>query len=273
MTDHCDPFSPLPTEMIFSIIEEAASQKETALTLCLVSKAVYNITKPVLYHSVQVKWYNFQRFHQWFFNFSPLDPHKHNRSLIRDLTIACRASYLFRIVDTCDRLDRLVCSADIIECTRTKSRPKELIICADNDTSTLYGGYVPPGAFAESVTHLYVNQAVLGPRFVETVRHLECVEYVGVSLVTMRDPGEGVASGVLGLLDIKRLAGVFVYDGSTIITSVWRRLAKVEDKRLVVAIQAVVGWNVDPARTVCSGGSPWETMKEFEGWRKDVERF
>src|ERR1700753_398942 len=141
MTDHCDPFPPLPTETIVSIIETAAIQRETALNLCLVSKGVYNLIKPILYHSIQVEWYNFQRFHQWFFNYSPIDPHKHHRSLIRDLTIVCRASYLFRIVDTCDRLDRLVCSADIVECTKTKSRPKELIICTDNDTSTLYGGY------------------------------------------------------------------------------------------------------------------------------------
>jgi len=148
MTDHCNPFPPLPTETIISIIKEAASQRETALNLCLVSKAVYDLIKPILYRSVRVKWYNFQRFHQWFFNFSPIDPHKRHRSLIRDLTIVCQASYLFRIVDTCDKLDRLVCSADITESTRTKSRPKELIICADNDTSTLYGGYIPLGAFA-----------------------------------------------------------------------------------------------------------------------------
>ena len=272
MTDHCDPFPPLPAETIISIIEEAASQKETALNLCLVSKAIYNLIKPILYHSVQVKWYNFQRFHQWFFNFSPIDPHKHHRSLIRDLTIVCRASYLFRVVDTCDQLDRLVCSADIVECTRTKSRPKELIIYASNETSTLYGGYTPPSALAESVTHLYVNLAVLGPRFVETVESMKCVKYVGVSLITMHDPDaeEEVAYGILGLLDIERLVRVFAYDRSTIVTSIWRRLAKVEDKRLVVAIQAVVDWDADPAQAACSGVSPWKRMKGLEGWRKDV---
>ena len=199
MSDHCDPFPPLPTETTISIIEAAANQRETALNLCLVSKEVYNLVKPILYHSVQVKWYNFQRFHQWFFNFSPIDPHKHHRSLIRDLTIVCRASYLFRIVDTCDRLERLVCNADVIECTRTKSRPKELVICADNDTSTLYGGYIPPGAFAESVTHLYVNLPVLGLKFVETVEGMRCIKYVGMSLMTMGDSPEveeGLAHGI-----------------------------------------------------------------------------
>ena len=274
MTDHCDPFPPLPTETIIAIMEEAASQKETALNLCLVSKSVYNLIKPILYHSIQVKWYNFQRFHQWFFNFSPIDPHKYHRSLIRDLTIVCRASYLFRVVDTCDRLDRLVCSADIVECTRTKSRPKELIIYASNCTSTFYGGYTHPGAFAQSVTHLYVNLAILGPKFVETVECMECVKYVGVSLTT-NDPDveEGVAYGIPGLLDIERLAGIFVYDRSTTIAGIWKRLAKVEDKRLVVAIQAVVDWDADPAQGACSGASPWEKMKGLEDWRNDVEGF
>lgn len=274
MTDRycCSPFPPLPVETVISIIEEAASQKETALNLCLVSKAVYNLTKPTLYHSVRVNLYNFHRFHRWFFNFSPIDPRKRHRSLIRDLTIVCRASYLFRIVDMCDRLDRLVCSADIMECTKTKSRPKELIIYANNDTSTLYGGYTPPGAFTESVTHLYVNLAILGPGFVETVERMERLKYVGVSLVVIHDPEaeEGVANGILGLLDIERLAGIFAYDRSATVAGVWRRLAKVEDKRLVVAIQAVVDWDMDPAGAACSGASPWEMIKELEGWRKDV---
>ena len=275
MTDHCDPFPPLPTETIISIMEEAASRKETALNLCLVSKSVYNLIKPILYHSIQVKWYNFERFHKWFFNFSPIDPDKLHRSLIRDLTIVCRASYLFRIVDTCDRLDRLVCSADVMECSRTKSRPKELILCANNDTSTFYGGYKPPGAFVESVTHIYVNLAVLGPRFIETVESMKCVKYVGVSLVTMHDPDaeEGVVYGIQGLLDIERLAGILVYDRSTTVTGIWKRLAKVGDKRLVVAIQAVVDWDLDPAHAACSGASPWEKMEGLEGWRKDVEGF
>jgi len=274
MADRCNPFPPLPTETIISIMEEAASQKaDTALNLCLVSKPIYNLIKPILYHSIRVKWYNFQRFHRWFFNFSPIDPHKHHRSLIRDLTIVCRASYLFRIVDMCDRLERLVCSADISECTRTKSRPKELIIYTNNDTSTFYGGHTPPGAFAESVTHLYVNLAVLGPRFIQTVECMRSVEYVGVSLMTAQDPEaeEGVACGILALLDIERLAGIFVYDRSTVITGIWKRLAKVDDKRLVVAIQAVVDWNTDPSHAACSGESPWEKMKGLEGWRKDVE--
>jgi len=275
MTDHCDTFPPLPTETIFSIIEEAASQKATALNLCLVSKAVYNLIKPILYHSIQVRWYNSQRFHRWFFNFSPIDPHKHHRSLVRDLTIVCRGSCLFRIVDACDRLDRLVCSADIMECTRTRSRPKELIICTDNDTSTLYGGYIPPGAFANSVTHLYVNLPVLGPRFVETVEGMQCVKYVGASLITIHDPEreEWVAHGILDLLDIERLAGIFVYDRSTTVASIWKRLARVEDKRLLVAIEAVVDWHVDPAYAACSGASPWEKMRGLEGWRKDIEGF
>lgn len=187
----------------------------------------------------------------------------------------CRASYLFRIVDTCDKLDRLVCSADIVESTRTKSRPKELIICADNDTSTLYGGYIPPGVFTESVTHLYVNLPVLGPKFVETVEGMKCVEYLGVSLITVRDPGaeEGVIYGILGLLDIERLAGIFVYDRSTTIAGVWKRLAKVEDKRLVVAIQAVVDWEADPVHAACSGVSPWEKMKGVGDWRKGISGF
>lgn len=274
MTDHCGPFPPLPTETIISIIEAAAGQTETALNLCLVSKAIYNLVKPILYHSVQVRWHNFQRFHQWFFNFSPIDPHKHHRSLIRDLTIVCRASYLFRVVDTCDRLDRLVCSADIMECTRTKSRPKELIICADNNTSTLYGGYIPPGAFTESVTHLYVNLPVLGPKFVKTVEDMKSVKCVGVSLMTMHNPeAEGVAHGILGLLGVERLDGIFVYDSSTTVTGIWERLAKVEDKRLVVAIQAVVNWDADPVHGACFGASPWDKMKGLEGWRKDFEGF
>ena len=275
MSNHCDPFPPLPTETIISIIEAAASQRETALSLCLVSKAVYNLAKPILYHSVQVDWSNFQRFHQWFFSFSPIDPHKHHRSLIRDLTIVCQASYLFRIVDTCDRLDRLVCSADVVECTRTKSRPKELIICTGNDTSTLYGGYTPPKAFAESVTHLYVNLAVLGPRFVETVGEMRSVKYVGVSLIRTWDPEveEGVIRGILGLLDIERLDGIFAYDVSTTVTDTWKRLVKVKDRRLVVAMQAVVDWGVDPAHAACSGVSPWEKMKGLENWREDVEGF
>jgi len=259
MTDHCDPFPPFPTETIISIIETAAKERDTALNLCLVSKAVYSLIKPILYHSIQVKWYNFQRFHQWFFSFSPIDPYKHHRSLIRDLTIVCLASYLFRIVDTCDKLDRLVCSADVVECTSTKSRPRELIICTDNETLTLYGGHIHPGVVTESVTHLYVNLPVLG-----------------VSLrITMGDPGaeEGVIDGMLGLLDIERLAGIFVYDRSTTITGVWERLAKVEDKRLVVAIQAVVDWKVDPVRAACSGVSPWEKMKELEDWRRGVSDF
>ena len=273
MTDHChDPFPPLPTEMIISIMETAARRRETALSLCLVSKTVYNLIKPILYHSIQVKWNNFQRFHRWYFHFSPIDPHKYHRSLIRDLTIVCRASYLFRIVDTCDNLDRLVCSADIAECTNTKSRPKELIIFTDNDTSTLYGGYVAPGLFAESVTHLYVNLPVLGPKFVKTVEGMKSIKYVGASLMTMGDPEgeEGVIDGILGLLDIERLAGIFVYDRSASITGVWKRLAKVADKRLVVAMQAVVDWKVDPVIAACSGVSPWEKMKGLEDWRKDV---
>jgi len=275
MTDHYHPFPPLPTETIISIIEAAASQKSTALNLCLVSKTVYNLIKPILYHSIRIKWYNFQRFHQWFFNFSPIDPHKHHRSLIRDLTVVCRASYLFRIVDMCDRLDRLVCSADLAECTRSKSRPKELIIYTGNDTSTLYGGYTPLGAFAESVTHLYVNLAVLGPRFTETVEEMKSVEHVGVSLTATHDPEveEGVVYGILGLLDIERLAGIFVYDRSPVVARIWKRLAKVSDRRLVVAIQAVVDWDMDPGHAACSGESPWEKMKGLEGWRKDVEDF
>lgn len=278
MNGHCDPgpFPPLPTETIISIMETAAGQRETALILCLVSKAVYNLIKPILYHSIQIKWYNFQRFHRWFFNFSPIDPQKHHRSLIRNLTIVCRDSYLFRIVDTCDKLDRLVCSADIVECTRTKSRPKELIVCADNNTSTLYGGYTPPGVFTECVTHLYVNQPVLGPKFVETVEGMRCIKYLGMSLITMDGPEveKGVIDGMLGLLDIERLEGVFVYDRSTTVTSVWKRLAKVKDGRLVVAIQAIVDWEVDPVYAACSAGvSPWEKMKEMGDWRRDISRF
>jgi hypothetical protein len=275
MTDHCDPFPPLPTETIISIIETAARQRETALNLCLVSKTVYDLIKPILYRSIQVKWYNFQRFHRWFFNFSPIDPYKHHRSLIRDLTIACRASYLFRVVDTCDNLDRLVCSADIAQCTRTKSRPKELIICTDNDTSTFYGGYIAPGVVAQSVTHLYVNLPVLGQKFVETVERMKCVSYVGASLMTVGNPEaeEGVIDGILGLLSIERLVGIFEYDRSASITGVWKRLAKVEDKRLVVAIQAVVDWEMDPVYAACSGVSPWEKMKGLEDWRKGVSGF
>ena len=161
-----------------------------------------------------------------------------------------------------------------MERTRTKSRPKELIVCTDNDTSTLYGGYIPLGAFAESVTRLYVNLPVLGPRFVETVEEMKCIKYVGMSLMMMGDSPEaeeGVAHGILGLLDIERLAGIFVYDRSTIIVGIWKRLAKVVDQRLVVAIQAVVDWDVDPVCAACSGESPWEKMKGLEGWRKDVE--
>lgn len=275
MTDHRNPFPPLPTETVISIIETAASQRETALNLCLVSKAVYNLIKPILYRSIQVEWNNFQRFHRWFFTFSPIDPHKHSRSLIRDLTIVCRASCLFRIVDTCNNLDRLVCSADILECTRTKSRPKELIICTDNDSSTFYGGYIPPGVFTESVTHLYVNLPVLGPRFVETVEGMEGVRYVGMSLATMRDPGaeERVIDGILGLVDIKRLAVIFAYDRSTTITDTWKRLAKVDDKRVVVAIQAVVNWEVDPVHAACSGVSPWEKVGGLKDWRTDITGF
>jgi len=162
-----------------------------------------------------------------------------------------------------------------MECTRTKSRPKELIIWTDNDTSTLYGGSIHPGVFTESVTHLYVNAPVLGPRFVETVERMECVKYVGMSLMRMRDPEaeEEMVHGILGLLDIEKLAGVFVYDRSTTVTGIWKRLAKVEDKRLVVAIQAVVDWAADPVNGACSGESPWEKMKGLEGWRKDVESF
>ena len=187
----------------------------------------------------------------------------------------CRASYLFQIVDTCDKLDRLVCSADIVEYTSTKSRPKELIICADNDTLTLYGGYIAPGVFTESVTHLYVNLPVMGQKFVEAVEDMKCVKYLGVSLITMRDPGaeEGVIDGILRLLDIERLAGIFVYDRSTTITGVWKRLAKVEDKRLVVRIQAVVDWEVDPVHAACSGMSPWEKMKGLDDWRMGVSDF
>ena len=145
----------------------------------------------------------------------------------------------------------------------------------NNDTSTLYGGYTPPGAFARSVTHLYVNLAVLGPRFVETVECMRNVKYLGMSLITAHDPGaeEEEACGILELLDIERLAGIFVYDRSTVVTGIWRRLAKVDDKRLVVAIQAVVDWDMDPAHAACSGASPWEKMKGLEGWRKDVEGF
>lgn len=276
MTDHCDPFPSLPTETIIFIMETAAArQRETALNLCLVSKTVYNFIKPILYHSIQVEWCNFQRFYQWFFHFSPIDPHKYHRSLIRDLTIVYRASCLFRIVDTCDKLDRLVCSADIVECTRTNSRPKELIVCTDNDTSTFYGGYVLPGVFTEFVTHLYVNLPVLGPKFVETVEGMKCVKYLGVSLITTRDPGEeeAVVEGIIGLVDIERLAAIFVYDRSTTSAGVWKRLTKVEDKRLVVAIQAVVNWEADPAHAACSGVSPWEMMKGLENWRRDVSGF
>lgn len=132
-----------------------------------------------------------------------------------------------------------------------------------------------PGAFAESVTHLYVNLPVLGPKFVETVEGMKCVKYVGASLGTTRDPEaeEGVIDGILGLLDIERLERIFMYDRSTSTTDVWKRLAKVGDKRLVVAIQAVVNWEVDPAHAACSGVSPWEKMEGLEDWRKDVAGF
>lgn len=160
-----------------------------------------------------------------------------------------------------------------MDCTKTESRPRELIVSESNDTSTLYGGDIPPGNFAESVTHLYVNSPVLGPKFVETVKGMECVKYLGVSLRATKDPGEQerMAEEILELLDIKRLVGIFVYDRSTTVADIWKRLAKVSDRRLVVAMQAVVDWDVDPASTTCSGVSPWEKMKGLEGWRKDVE--
>lgn len=101
---------------------------------------------------------------------------------------------------------------------------------------------------------------------------MERVKYVGMSLITMRAPEaeEEVVDGVLGLLDIEGLAGIFVHDRSDAITGVWKRLANVEDKRLVVAMQAVVGWVIDPVRAAYSGISPWEKMKGLEDWRKDV---
>lgn len=274
MSDHDDPFPPLPTETIITIIEVAATQRATALNLCLVSKTVYNLVKPIFYHSVQVQRYNYTRFHRWFFTYSPIDPNKHHRSLIRDLTVECRvSSYLLHVVNICDRLDRLVCSADIVDCTRTESRPRELVVSESNDTSALYGGDVPPGDFSESVTHLYVNSPVLGPTFVETVNGMKSVKYLGVSLTATSDPREQerIAEGILGLLDIRRLAGIFVYDRSTAVADIWRRLAKVSDRRLVVAVQAVVDWDVDPASAAYSGVSPWEKMKGLEGWRKDIE--
>ena len=100
---------------------------------------------------------------------------------------------------------------------------------------------------------------------------MKCVKYVGVALAIRHSLEEEDTQGILGLLDIERLAGIFVYDRSTTITGIWKRLAKVRDQRLVVAIQAVVDWGVDPAHAACSGVSPWEKMKGLKNWRKDVE--
>lgn len=129
--------------------------------------------------------------------------------------------------------------------------------------------------FTESVTRLYLNLPVVGPKFVETVEGMKCVKYLGMLLVTMQDPGgeEAVIDGTLGLLDIERLERIFVCDRSTTITGVWKRMAKVEDKRLVVAIQAVVDWGVDPVHAACFGMSPWEKMRGIEDWRRDILDF
>lgn len=265
--DHSlQPFPPLSVEIFIAIVEAAASCRSTALTLSLVSKSVYRWTKPILYRSIHLSCRNVSRFIIGGFfahNFS------HNlmrtpKSLIRSLFVSeCSGPGILHLVNHCEHLDLLMCNSDIIECTTTKSRPKEIIIYPSASSSTFHddGGSIPP--ILQSVTHLFVQQEILDEGFVDDISSLERLTHLAVPFSDAVN-GTSFIQVVKRLLEITSLQCIMITSIKTLDGSLWMQIAEISDQRLVVRA-------VDGASTrVAQKGGIWMDPGLVGNWREQV---
>jgi len=269
------PFPPLPIEITIAIVEAAATTSlPTALALSVVSKSIHRWTKPILYNAVHLSWHNLSRFRNGFFshNFSYYDTSHFQKShtLIRNLFITdCSGPAVLHIVNRCDSLDRLLCDIDIIECTTTKSRPREVVIYPSSHTYTLFrDGDVPPTVI-QRVTHLFVKRGVLDEKFIQAIVSLEYLTHLGLSFgATMTE--EQVVPGVERLLAMSSLKLILVVSSTALLKGqLWRDLAAFDDERLIVCSDGVA---MDPIDVVIRRGSMWGpgNINRMRRWRMFV---
>lgn len=267
--DHSlQPFPPLSIEIFIAIVEAAAASRSTALTMSLVSKTVYRWTKPVLFSSIHLSWRNVSRFLMggfFTYNFS----HKFMRpprSLIRSLFISeCSGPGILHLVNHCEHLDLLMCNSDIIECTSTKSRPKEIIIYPSASSSTFHGdtGSIPP--ILQSVTHLFLQRGVLDEGFVKDISSMESLTHLAVPYSNFNAAnGRSFLRTIQRLSEIKSLQCILIISSKQLGGSLWMQLGEIDDQRLVVG-------KVDIASTqVAQQGGIWADPGLVENWRDHV---
>lgn len=262
-------FPPLPLELIMLIVEAAASSsRSTALTLSLVSKTIYHWTKPIIYNTVNVSVCNISRFLRGFFtnNFSQSDATHIQRTpkyLIRSLFITeCTGSGLINVVNRCEHLYQLLCSSDIIECTTTRSRPREIIVYSSPDVKMFYGDCDESPQVLSAVTHLCVQQRLLDNEFVEAITVLKHLTHLGIFFeFTRKDTFVG---GVRRLMEIKTLQSVLILVESRAVLheEIWAELAEIGAARLVVSVVRL--------QDMACEESAWCDTKLLEDWRRLV---
>lgn len=251
-----EPFPPLPLEIARIILETAALSQPTALTLSLVSKTIYRWTKPILYDTIHISWSNLSRFLRGFFTRN-IQLQRAPKSLIRSLLITeCAGPGVINVVNRCEHLERLLCHSDIIECTTTKSRPRDIVISSSPDASIFYGecDEIPP--VLDAVTHLFVQQRLLDDKFVETVASLEHLTHLGFFEFA---EGATFVGGVKRLLGMEKLQSVLIMTETALRGALWAELAEIEDERLIVGKVEVV-----------TQESMWLDTGSLKGWRKLV---
>lgn len=261
------PFPPLPIEITIGIIEAAAATSlPTALALSLVSKATYRWTKPVLYSTVHISWHNLSRFRIGFFthNFSYANDSLKSHSLIRSLFIAdCSGPAVLHIVNRCNNLIRLLCDIDIIECTTTNSRPREVVMYPSSGSYTVFRNHCVPSVL-QCVTHLFVKQGMLNDNFIRVSESLEHLTHLGLSFSSGVTKDQMIA-GIERLLTIQSLKLIMIVSSMKMLRPLWRDLARIDDERLVVGAEVA---NVkDPIDEIVQRGSMWENIGFMRRWR------
>jgi len=186
------------------------------------------------------------------------------KSLIRSLFISeCSGSGILHLVNHCEHLDLLMCNSDIIECTTTKSRPKEIIIYPSASSSTFHGdnGSIPP--ILQSVIRLFVQQEILDDDFVDDISSLECLTHLAVPF-SNAVKGTTFVQMVKRLLEITSLQWIMITSTKSLHGSLWMQLAEISDQRLVVRA-------VDAGSTqVAWKDGIWVDSELVEDWREQV---
>jgi len=159
-----------------------------------------------------------------------------------------------------------MCNSDVIECTTTKSRPREVIIYPSAISSSTFhgdGGSIPP--VLQSVTHLFVQQGVLDEDFVEDVLSLKFLTHLAVPFSNATN-SRSFAQTIQRLSKIKSLRRIMVVSLRPLGGPLWMQLAEIDDQRLVVG-------RVDIASTqIAQKGGIWMDPGLVEDWRDLVNQ-